>query len=135
MIDSAEIIDLLDAVPSVEMCACGKPRGEHSYWEDRIYDYNGYRCPGSVGGEYRFDAVFTRARHRQARADVLASVRGVCQWAIDDVGGDSVYETRCGHSFEFTSGGPIENGFQFCGYCGGRLVGARTSSEPGELSI
>ena len=55
-----------------------------------------------------------------------------CQWAIDDVGGDSVYETQCGHVFEFTTDGPKENGIGFCGYCGGRLVEVRTSEDEEE---
>jgi hypothetical protein len=51
-----------------------------------------------------------------------------CEWAIDDVGGDSVYETSCGHNFYFddsTYAG--ENSFKFCAYCGGRLVEVKTS--------
>jgi hypothetical protein len=53
-----------------------------------------------------------------------------CQWAIDDVGGDSVYyETQCGHSFQFNDGGATENEFRFCWYCGGQIVDARTSED------
>lgn len=52
-----------------------------------------------------------------------------CQWYIDDVGGDSVWETKCGHSFEFNDDGPKENGFKFCAYCGGTLVPVLRSEE------
>jgi hypothetical protein len=55
--------------------------------------------------------------------------RATCDWAIDDLGGDSVYETQCGHAFQFNDGGPTENGFEFCGYCGKRIVEVRTSQE------
>ena len=41
-----------------------------------------------------------------------------CNWGEDDAG---VWETDCGHSFEFIDGGPDENGFSFCPYCGKRL--------------
>lgn len=54
-----------------------------------------------------------------------------CQWAVDDLGGDSVYETQCGHAFQFNEDGPAENGFKFCGYCGGQIVEARTSDDRG----
>lgn len=50
-----------------------------------------------------------------------------CYWSIDDVGGDSLWETSCGHAFEFTEGSPHENGFQWCGYCGRQLIETRTS--------
>ena len=60
-------------------------------------------------------------------AEVPAS-RQTCKWSIDDRGGDSVYETECGHNFYFddsTEAG--ENGFRFCAYCGGQLVEVKTS--------
>ena len=51
-----------------------------------------------------------------------------CRWSIDDIGGDSVYETQCGHSFYFDdASGAEENGFRFCAYCGGKLVEVKTS--------
>lgn len=68
------LIDKIDAVSWVEYCFCGRPRSEHTYWEDRIYDYNGYSCPGSVGGEYRYDAILSTRRHREARAAELTSL-------------------------------------------------------------
>lgn len=56
-----------------------------------------------------------------------------CRWAIDDKGGDSVYETQCGHNFYFDdSSGTGENGFRFCAYCGGRLVEVKTSEHNDE---
>jgi hypothetical protein len=45
-----------------------------------------------------------------------------CQWYLDDVGGDSVWETECKNAFEFTNDGPQENGFKFCCYCGKALT-------------
>lgn len=57
-----------------------------------------------------------------------------CNWSIDDNGGDSVYETGCGHAFEFNEAGPEENGFAFCGYCGKSLHVARTSAEGSPLA-
>lgn len=52
-----------------------------------------------------------------------------CAWSLDDIGGDSVWETQCGHSFEWTTDGPRENGAKFCCYCGGVLVEVFTSAE------
>lgn len=49
-----------------------------------------------------------------------------CRWALDDVGGDSVYETQCGHNFYFDD---AENPFKFCGYCGRRMAIVLTSQE------
>jgi hypothetical protein len=51
-----------------------------------------------------------------------------CIWHQDDIGGDSVWETTCKRSFEFNDGGPEENGFKFCCYCGKNLIESRTSN-------
>lgn len=52
-----------------------------------------------------------------------APVRGVgaeatvsCFWGTD--GEESFWETQCGHAFEFNDGGPKDNGFFYCPYCG-----------------
>ena len=40
----------------------------------------------------------------------------VCVWAEDDCG---MYETTCNNSFQFNDGGgPVDNLFKFCAYCG-----------------
>lgn len=43
---------------------------------------------------------------------------GYCIWTRDEA---NVWWTGCGQAFQFTTDGPIENGFWFCGYCGGQL--------------
>jgi hypothetical protein len=46
-----------------------------------------------------------------------------CHWADETDGdGDGYWDTQCGHAFQFNEGGPKENDFAFCGYCGGRIV-------------
>jgi hypothetical protein len=42
-----------------------------------------------------------------------------CIWAEDE---DGAWDTACGERFEFTDGGPAENGAKFCLYCGARLL-------------
>lgn len=44
---------------------------------------------------------------------------GVCKWTSDD---DGIYATECYKLHIFTSGGPIENFFKYCPYCGKFLV-------------
>lgn len=44
--------------------------------------------------------------------------RRECVWTADS---DGLWQTGCGHSFEFTTGGPEENLQLWCGYCGGKL--------------
>ena len=54
----------------------------------------------------------------------LGSPAEPCLWRLVDEDADS-YRTACGHLWEFTTGGPIENQAQFCPYCGRALtVGA-----------
>jgi hypothetical protein len=53
-----------------------------------------------------------------------------CHWKIDDVGGDSVWETTCGQSFYFDGdGGPLSHGLRWCGFCGKPLVELFTSGD------
>jgi len=42
-----------------------------------------------------------------------------CAWIPD---ADGVFETTCKHLFEFNDGGPEDNGFKFCPYCGKMLL-------------
>jgi len=53
-----------------------------------------------------------------------------CFWTEDENG---VWETSCGNAFQFETGGPIDNGFDFCPYCGLILIeqtGAATNDGP-----
>lgn len=52
-------------------CECGRPVGEHDYWEDKIYDVNGLRCLHNWNREYRFSAIITSRKRLEARADRL----------------------------------------------------------------
>jgi hypothetical protein len=61
----------------------------------------------------------TAAAMLVAYADLLEQSGETCVWSPDD---DGVYQTTCGHSFEFTTDGPVENKMAFCGYCGRRLT-------------
>lgn len=47
----------------------------------------------------------------------ITAAAGVCHWVREDEEADS-YRTDCGHLWEFTTGGPTENGARFCLYCG-----------------
>ncbi len=47
--------------------------------------------------------------------------QGHCIWAVDDF--DGSYDTSCGHKFQFSVDGPVENGMKYCCYCG-LIVGA-----------
>lgn len=44
---------------------------------------------------------------------------GECVWAQDE---DAVWETGCGHAFEFNAGSPSHNHAKFCCYCGKTLT-------------
>lgn len=54
---------------------------------------------------------------RQA-ADALTAT---CAWTLDEFYGNK-WDTACGHAWEFTTDGPVENQQAFCGYCGRRLI-------------
>jgi len=41
-----------------------------------------------------------------------------CEWAMVDSDGYTIWETGCDIEFEFSDGGPKENNFKYCPYCG-----------------
>ena len=45
----------------------------------------------------------------------------VCHWRPEDED-CQIFETDCLNSFMFNDGGPVENGFRFCPYCGNKLI-------------
>lgn len=48
-----------------------------------------------------------------------------CVWVQD---GDGYWTTTCCNAFEFTDGGPVENGARFCMFCG-QLVEEEAAGE------
>lgn len=42
----------------------------------------------------------------------------VCKWTEDS---DGIWATDCGNMHEFFTGGPDENGYIYCSYCGRRV--------------
>lgn len=42
-----------------------------------------------------------------------------CEWLEDE---DGLWVTDCNEDFQFTSHGPSENGFEWCPYCGKKLI-------------
>lgn len=45
-----------------------------------------------------------------------------CIWKYDDPDDENnAYATSCNNYFQFNDGGPTENGFKFCPYCGKEL--------------
>lgn len=51
---------------------------------------------------------------------VAAELRKTCEWKFSD--DDLDWQTQCGHGTHLRDGGPLENGFKFCAFCGGTLV-------------
>ena len=45
-----------------------------------------------------------------------------CKWREDE---DGVWDTGCDNRFEFNAGGPPENDFEYCPYCGKKLKAHR----------
>lgn len=43
-----------------------------------------------------------------------------CAWRQDEYTG--AYHTECGHLWEFTEGGLVDNDTRYCPYCGGAIV-------------
>jgi DNA-directed RNA polymerase subunit RPC12/RpoP len=55
----------------------------------------------------------------------------VCEWTEDD---DGNWLTDCENMHEFSTGGPDENGYVYCPYCGKR-VGEKERKEETEKEV
>jgi len=44
---------------------------------------------------------------------------GCCEWCREE--DHDMFGTGCGNCFEFYDGGPKENNFKYCPYCGKKL--------------
>lgn len=69
-VDARALLAALDAVPAVAYCYCGRSKNEHTFYNDRIYDVQGFTCPGGWG-EFRYDAIRTRDERTKARVALL----------------------------------------------------------------
>jgi hypothetical protein len=54
-------------------------------------------------------------------------VAPTCVWHLDDADDSQMWETSCGHAFQFNEDGPKENHAAFCCYCGKTLTESRTT--------
>lgn len=55
-----------------------------------------------------------------AEREMNEELKKTCHWKEDSDG--FCYETGCGNAHVFIDGGPKENNYKYCPYCGGRLV-------------
>lgn len=53
-----------------------------------------------------------------------------CEWEVDRNEEFSIWNTACGNTFQFETGGPIENGFAYCPYCGCALTQRAADASP-----
>ena len=97
-IAAAEIKRNLSQIEQLD-ARCGRLRDTCSTWERASNNY-------AEAVEIK-DAEIERLRGTQ------------CNWT--DEGGDC-WETDCGHGFQFNDGGPADNSFTHCPFCGGKLI-------------
>lgn len=71
------IVAAVTDVRAESVCECSALHRDHEYWEDRIYDVNGYRCPKSAtGSDFRFSSTNT---NRHLRLRQVAAVRYILE--------------------------------------------------------
>ena len=77
--------------------------------------------PGLIKGHSEFlvsiDVPDHPHRHPHLITHAFCDCRN-CKWTVDE---DGVFDTGCNNRFEFIEGGPEENRFTHCPYCGGKL--------------
>lgn len=70
---AAAVLDAAAAVATDDMCECGAPKRAHVFWEDKVYDVQGLKCPNPIS-EYRYDHHRTESARRIARLDRVVTV-------------------------------------------------------------
>jgi predicted RNA-binding Zn-ribbon protein involved in translation (DUF1610 family) len=78
------------------------------------------KCPFCEVAEYQRTEPLKLAERNGLLRELAEyqSRDGTCDWAENQ---DGAYETSCGEIFEFTNGGPKDNKFTHCPYCGKEL--------------
>lgn len=97
---------------------------EHDAWEyagDTDHDFP--RHP-----EYPLSESGEAAGYCCVEVEMVKAGGRVCEWTEDTEG---TFVTSCGNYFQFTADGPKENKFQFCPYCGGKIVEAQGGKKEG----
>ena len=64
----------------------------------------------------------------EAEVARLRAAQGECEWSRADDDTD-MWETSCKQAFQFFDGGPPDNSFKFCCYCGKLLTVAPTEAQ------
>ncbi len=79
------------------------------------YDCN---VPGCL--KFQFCCPRCILNHMGKHVEILdTKLNRTCEWVVDE---DGIFDTGCGNKFEFMGGGPKENCFAYCPYCGGKLA-------------
>ena len=53
-----------------------------------------------------------------------------CKWTKTKHADTTYYKTVCGNTFVFNNGGPTDNMFKYCPYCGGKITTEKASNAP-----
>lgn len=79
-------------------------------------DANGYACAITRDGVDVLHLVAGSVKNVKHADEIAAALNGpCCAWTEDE---DGNWWTGCGNVHVFTDGGPRENDYDFCPYCG-----------------
>jgi hypothetical protein len=98
--------DLMDCLPVLQVHAMFRTEDELRKLIEKL---ESALTPAPPQAHSTDCAVNLNARHACS-----CGVEQVCNWACED----GTWEGSCGVMWEFTAGGPIENGVKFCVNCG-----------------
>lgn len=62
----------------------------------------------------------------------LLDSQAACTWECEPDPDVEAWETACGNTFQFESGGPSENKMRYCCYCGANLIEAAANRAEGD---
>lgn len=71
---------------------------------------------------YEYQKRAQRYRESIAASPTLAAAGSGCRWVFMDPDSACVWESACGVEWQFTEGGPTENGVKFCVGCGKPVI-------------
>ncbi|MCF7811586.1 hypothetical protein K9N50_11425 [bacterium] len=76
-----------------------------------------------LGDEKECTALAEELRENLDKVNLIYDSFVLCDWTEDVDSG--AWETACGNIFELTEGTPLENGMEYCAYCGKKLREAK----------
>lgn len=101
-------------------------RGDHP--DRKVANYKNISTASILRAIRAILALRERSEGKRGTRQLGPESDRTCKWQLEDED-QGLWSTKCGNDHVFISGGPLENQYLYCPYCGDRLVWYLTEDE------